>query len=221
MLKIGLIDNFPIARKGLGLLLEGYFYGVQTWDAQNTAEMQQVLGDQAPDVIILGNNVKRKPHLTPEVVLCVEAFPSTAIIVLDGTYQPGNSAFYLRSGVMGHLLKECPVSELINCIESVRKNKYFLSSKLHSMVVEEMTDSNPVKPIATPMVVRNSTLTPKELQIAFYLYQGKGTSYIAKVLQKAPSNISGAKRRIFQKMKLDNVPDLASLIDRHNFEHSA
>jgi len=141
--------------------------------------------------------------------------------VLDATYQPGNSAFYLRSGVMGHLLKECPVSELINCIESVGRNKYFLSSKLHSMVVEEMTDISPMKSMGTPMLVRHTSFTAKELQIAFYLCQGKGTSYIAKLLQKAPSNISGAKRRIFQKMKLDNVPDLASLIDGHNFEHLA
>lgn len=221
MLKIGLIDNYPIARKGLVLLLEERFQDIQIWDAENTTELQKTLGNQVPDIIILSNNAGQKSHHMSEVIVCRKTFSNTRMILLDETYQPGNSAFYLRAGIMGHVLKECRTNELINCVESVEKNRYFLSTKLHFLALEEMGHIGSLKGKISRVIVKNMTLTARELQIAFYLCQGKGTSNIAKLMRKTPSQVSGIKKRILKKMKVDNVPDLAMVIDGHHLESLA
>ena len=221
MLRIGLIDNYPIARKGLGLLLEVNFQDIHIWDAKNTAELQKRFGNREPDIIILSNNVKQRSHFVSEMTVCKATFHDSRMVVVDETYQPGNSAFYLQSGVMGHLLKGCPASEVVNCIKSVAQNKYFLSTRLHSLALDEMRDISPINWRISPIVMKNTPLTARELQIAFYLCQGKGTSYIAKLIRKAPSQVSGIKGRILKKMNVDNVPDLATIIERHHLQSLA
>jgi DNA-binding NarL/FixJ family response regulator len=221
MLKIGLIDNYPIARKGLGLLLEERFLDIQIWDAKNATELQKKLGDQVPDIIILSNNTDQKSPLVSEVTVCRRTFSDARMIVLDETYQPGNSALYLRSGIMGHVLKECRVNELISCVQSVEKNKCFLSTKLHFLALEETGHISSWQGKISRVIVKNMTLSTRELQIAFHLCQGKGTSYIARLMKKTPSQVSGIKRRILRKMKVDNVPDLAVVIDGYSLESLA
>ncbi|WP_192579245.1 response regulator transcription factor [Dyadobacter aurulentus] len=206
---IGLIDNFPIALRGMSVLLGVHFPGVRLTTAIRVSEFGQLSHTFHADLIILGVNDNRLFEYVSCIKECRKAFPFVPLIVCCEKYILGMSSTYFQEGVRGHLLKQCGEEEILECIRAVLQGKLFLSAALHQLSLQGHEGLKPLR----LEVFANSGLNRREQEVASYLIQGEKTSTIAILLHKSRRTVTAIKRDILRKLNIVNVVELLRIFN--------
>lgn len=135
--------------------------------------------------------------------------PSTNILIF--TEQPeeiyGLRCLYL--GAKGFLEKSASSEEIILAISKVLNGEKYLSAKLAGLLVENFqkpnTSENPF-----------DRLSQREMEIATQLERGKSLTEICDILKIQYSTVNTYKRRIFEKLNVHSVLQLARLMEAFN-----
>jgi len=118
----------------------------------------------------------------------------------------------LKLGVLGYLSKESPAEEIRLAIETVLNGQLYMSPELKKYMYEDMvtkkTDNSFEK------------LSNREIQLAKYFLLGYSVSEIMKTLNLHSSTIGTHKLRIFEKLKVKNVLELAELAKLYQLDPS-
>jgi DNA-binding NarL/FixJ family response regulator len=234
MTTIALIDNHPIIRTGLGLLIKNNFEKVSIIEAENMDMLANLFPVQVPDLIILGTSQNSGANSLKLVMQTKNAYPASKLIMYDEAgatgqqqaasfplpYDNGGSLTgsavilgYLRAGANGYLTKQNELSDLVDCVRDVLKGKRYICSEAFDVLLDkQVAEKSSFQKVS-------DLLTSREYEIARYLSNGMKTSMIAQKLDRKASTISTTKTNIFKKLEVDNilklrqvmVPDQASL----------
>jgi DNA-binding NarL/FixJ family response regulator len=233
MTTIALIDNHPIIRTGLGLLIKNNFEKVSIIEAENMDMLANLFPVQVPDLIILGTSQNSGANSLKLVMQTKNAYPASKLIMYDEAAAAGQQAAsypaayanggpltssaailgYLRAGANGYLTKQNELSDLLDCVRDVLKGKRYICSEAFDVLLDkQVTEKSSFQKVS-------DLLTSREYEIARYLSNGMKTSMIAQKLDRKASTISTTKTNIFKKLEVDNilklrqvmVPDQASL----------
>lgn len=200
MLKILLIDNYPIALEGLRHYLGLKFQQASLFASTSIIHAPSKQDFPTPDLIILGVNDPEVLENMRIVKLCLASYPKVPLVIYDQHVGSGKLVSYLKLGVRGCILKENSASEIASCVEKVLGGKFYLAPALLEGLISNT--------LVTPRISeskKNRHLSPRENQIAAYLTQGHGTKWISDKLNIKPSTVSTIKKNIFLKMKVSNV----------------
>lgn len=209
MLKIGLIDKYPVALKGMRVVVQEHFQEARLLSATSASNLKSVIGSDELDVLIIGYDQFSKSSWLSIVIEVRKFCPNVPIILIDESYQPGKIELYFKAGIMGNLLRRCPEEELVGAVRSVLIGKRYISHELHRSVLTESAYQD-CDQVGTTVPARiRLGLTAREAEIAYYLTQGMQTKAIANLTKTTSSTISAIKRRVLKKMKSDNVIELA------------
>ncbi len=175
---------------------------------------------EAPD----GETVlEQAPQLRPDVVLMdiqmpgiggIEAtrrlatvYPAARVIavsVLDADPVP---ARMLEAGAFGFLSKDADPAEVLNALERVADGERYVPEEL----ARRLSLTPDVDRVGGPL----GRLSRRELELVLYTAQGLGTIAIAKRLCLSPKTVSTYRRRVFDKLGVDNDIELVKLAAGH------
>ena len=129
--------------------------------------------------------------------------PDLKILVFSGRDELSNAPIYLHRGANGFLHKNSFDSEAEKAILTIMDNKKYVSPKLKEAMLNNLMEGKSMQP--DPI----ASLTPREREVLSLLLTGKWLKSIADELNVKISTVGTQKNRIFKKLNVDNIVDLA------------
>lgn len=202
MLTIGIIDEYPVLRMGLNVVLKKEFDGVVILESTGIKAFFQHFPEELPDIIIVGDSVVKRIKL----IGCLQNwYKHSKIVIYDE--ERLNMIIYLQAGANGFIGKHAPISELVTGIKCVLDGKVYLNQD----IVVELLMGLSLNVKSSPRQISDlSVLTRREYEIAKYLRNGLSTSCIAQKLSRKSSTISTIKRNIYSKLNITTIVELGA-----------
>lgn len=201
-----LIDDHVVVRSGIKSMLSEIYKPVEIFEAENGRKAIQLLKEKKIDIIILDVHIPGTDTL--ELVEEIkESFPLSKVLIFSMSAEKIHAPRYLKSGARGFVSKESTMEELLKAINTVLDGRRYISDTLAMMLADSpdtVKDQNPF-----------SSLSPRELEIATFLLDGKTAGEISKMLKLGPSTIGTHKARMFEKLGISNLLQLKELAEVH------
>ncbi|MGA2265125.1 MAG: response regulator transcription factor [Phycisphaerae bacterium] len=200
--RILLVDDHPIVRQGLGMLIAQQPDMAVCGESDDVAGALRLIDQTPPDVIIVDLTLKESTGL--DLIKDVRLrHPGVLTLV----YSMRDESFYaervLRAGARGYITKEEGGKAVIEGIRKILQGQIFLSERMASKMIGLLVGSD--GPAATPSV---KSLTDRELEIFELIGQGLPTRTIASQLHVSPKTVESYREHIKRKLKLDNASQL-------------
>ncbi len=132
-----LVDDHPMLRKGLRLLIEleeGLNVIGEANDGQEAIERVREL---APDIVVMDINMPNLNGVDATRQILAES-PQIKVLVLSINSSKQYVESMLEAGVIGYLLKESAPEELIKALHVISKGKSYLSADISDIVLSRL-----------------------------------------------------------------------------------
>ncbi|WP_313811270.1 response regulator transcription factor [Glutamicibacter sp.] len=216
-LRIIIVDDDPLVRAGLAMIL-GSDPGVQIIaQAADGAEAVATVAQDPPDVVLMDIRMPVLDGLAAtEEILKLRQPPH---IILLTTFDTDDMVLRgLRTGAAGFLLKDTPPAQLLTAIKNVAAGTPALSPQVAKTLIATATSSersldDQAKNTARAQITQ---LTERELQVAQAVERGLSNAEIAAELYLSIPTVKAHVGRIMAKLLVDNRVQLALLVhDAH------
>lgn len=194
-IRLLLVDDHPLFRKGMRVLLESIADFDLVAEAASGPEAVERCLDLLPDVVLMDLQMPGGSGLeaTREIVA---ASPVTQILVVT-LFEDDDSVFAaLRAGARGYLLKDATEEEMIRAIRAVAGGQAIFGPAVASRVLTYFSGARTDAPRIFP------TLTEREREILALLAQGQRNAAIADALYLSPKTVANHLSNIFGKLQV-------------------
>jgi DNA-binding NarL/FixJ family response regulator len=211
--RVAVIDDHPIVRVGVRLMLEAEAGLTCIGEAGSVTEAFALVEAESPNMIVLdlwmgGNDglelVRNLRAIAPEMEILVYSMNDELI------YGPR----VLRAGAAAYVMKDSGLSELSKAISTVCAGERYISERLSESLVAESLGT---RPSSEAQLVAG--LTDRELQILRLLGTGKMTGEIAETLNISPKTVGAHRENLKSKLGVDSAAELAQraavLVENH------
>ena len=203
MCNILIVDDHPIIRLALQLLLEKEKYAV-IGEASNGVMALELARRLHPDIIVLDIGM---PGLDGfEVIERLQLSESKArIIVLTGLSPDIYVSRCVRAGVAGFVSKDNNLSNLVGAIKAVQ-----LGFSCFPETIGKLQNS--------PYIYEHKlvdSLSNREITVLRYLARGVSNNDIARELLISNKTVSTYKSRLMQKLNVKNIIEMSEFVARN------
>lgn len=203
MIRIALVDDHALFRRGLRLLLESHPDFEVVADAASGEEFLAEVERLRPDVVFMDYAM---PGLngaaTTERALALR--PELKVISLS---MFGDNAYYssmASSGARGFLLKDSEFDEVVEAVETLCAGGTYMSESLMSSLSQSIRSvQNPV-----PAVAETDLLSEREVEILVGICQGLSTQEIADRCFISKRTVDKHRANILEKSGCKNTASL-------------
>jgi len=200
-LNILIIDDHPIFRKGLILLLKddgSDRFGIID-EAGDKKTALEKLGSAHFDVILMDISMPGRNGV--ELLSDIRRFSPKARILMLSIYPEEQYAIQsIRNGASGYLNKSCRPGELFNAISKVAAGGLYISEDLAEQMTMDLVDRKRKKP--------HDMLSVREKEVVTLFASGGTIKNIAADLCLSPKTISTYRDRILSKLHLRTTADI-------------
>jgi DNA-binding NarL/FixJ family response regulator len=199
-LRILVADDHQVVRTGLRTLLESKAGWQVCAEAANGREAVEKAGDLQPDVAVLdiGMPLLNGVEATRQIR---KVSPRTEILILTMHDSEHMIQGVLDAGAHGYILKDDADRNLLAAVESLRRHKPYLSSRVSVPATSVQSDAD-----GTERPPRR--LTPREREIVQLLAEGKSNKEIATYLNISVKTAETHRANIMLKMNFHSVTEL-------------
>jgi DNA-binding NarL/FixJ family response regulator len=185
MIRILLVDDQPLIRRGLRALLKPEPDLEIVGEADNGASAIDLLKTLEADVILMDIRMPIMDGVAATGAI-VPAYPNTKILILTTFDDTEYVSRALQAGAAGYLLKDTPAEELVQAIQLINKGYTQLSPGLAQKLIQTaQLSAQTAPPPANPVTLdadSTSELTPREQEILQLIAQGSSNREIAQSL---------------------------------------
>lgn len=208
MIKIILADDHDVVRHGVRSLLEGESDLVIEGEANNGLEVQPLIEQVKPDLLIVDLMM---PGLNGLEVLrrVAKSHPNIRIIVLSMHSEEAFILQALKNGASGYVLKDASVEFLVKAIREVMKGRKFLSPPISETALATF-----LKKIEEGILDPYDELTPREKEILQLTAEGNSSPQIAEILTISSRTVETHRNNLMKKMNFNHQADLIRLAIR-------
>lgn len=203
-------DDHSIVREGIDFLLEETFENSKIFHAANFAEIIKSLNSSKIDLIILDVNFPDGNSLN-YITTIRKIQPQVKILIFTGYDENIYAIRYLRAGANGYLSKLSSKEVLVNAFDTILKTGKYVSDNIQDKILNSFIQrkaSNPVE-----------LLSNREIEIARLLLNRLSNHQIADSLKLQRTTVSTYKNRIFEKLEIESLTDLAQIFQLYEIEH--
>jgi len=210
-IRVVLVDDDPLVRAGLSLMLGGSAELEIVGEAGDGAEGLEVIARTRPDVVLMDIRMPRMDGLTATQRLSEQPDPPE-VIVLTTFDADEHVVRALALGARGFLLKDTSPPMIVEAIEKVAAGQPILSPSVTAQLIRKVTqsasaDTNAER--ARVAAVRLSGLSERERDVAVAVGQGKSNAEIAGELFMSVATVKAHVSHIFVKMQFANRVQVA------------
>ena len=202
-----LADDHSLIRQGIFFMLEEIDLEKEIFQASNLQQTLEIIKSKTIDIAVIdahfpdGNSLS----IIPEIK---KISPDTKILIFTGIDESTQSLKYLNAGANGFLSKMSEEKEIENALKRMYEDGEYISAVTKALLLDSLQDRRLINPLFR--------LTERELQVAEMYAEGLGNLEIANQLDVKQNTVSTLKRRIFEKLKIDNIVELIDLVKTHN-----
>ena len=194
-MNILIVDDHPIVRHGLRLLLETRGAAKRVGEAADAAEAMERLREGGWEVMVLDIDLPDRSGL--EVLRDAKArWPTLPVLILSIHPENMLAVRLLKSGAAGYLNKDSAPAELEQAVRRVAAGGRYISAAMAQLLAEQIgTD-----PAREP----HERLSEREYQVFRLLAAGKTVGEIAEQLHLSVNTVSTYRARVLEKLGAAN-----------------
>jgi two-component system invasion response regulator UvrY len=199
MLKVLVVDDFPLFRRGVRDLLAEGFQDVKIGEAGNAHEMLELLRQKPWDLAVMDISMPGMSGLDA-LKLVKQEFPDLPVLILSMHPEEQYAIRLFKAGADGYLTKSSAPEELVKAIKKVHGGGKYVSSSLGealAFTVKSGAEKNP-----------HELLSDREYQVLCLIGLGKTVSEIADRTNLSVTTISTYRTRILEKMRMKTSAEL-------------
>jgi DNA-binding NarL/FixJ family response regulator len=205
MLRIAILDNHFIYRKGLAFMLEKHFPELVIKEGVTQICVEHDLVSFQPNLIIMHlDNIQERDGFN-QAVRIRQSIPQAQLIIYEENVNYNKALKALRAQVSGYIDKAAEEEEIVKCVNAVISGKNYLCKTIQQHIIEQVVQKK--IPLKT-----QGTLSLRESEIARLVSEGEKTSGIALMLGLKSSTVSTVKATVFAKLEVKNVIELREKI---------
>jgi DNA-binding NarL/FixJ family response regulator len=206
MIRVLLVDDQSLVRRGLRALLEAEPDITVVDEASDGAEAQRLVADLQPDVVLMDVRMPGVDGLVATKAITADQDLDGVRIVILTTFELDEYIFEaLRSGASGFLVKDTEPEELVKAVRTAAAGDSLLSPGATRKLIEEYTSR--AKPAALSPDL--DVLTPREREVMVLVAAGLTNDDIAARLVISPTT---AKTHVSRAMIKLGARDRAQLV---------
>lgn len=203
--RILVADDHPIICEGLADLISRQSDVECCATAASTAELQQMIPVQKPDLLLLDLRMGSGDGL--ESIKDLKArFPQLPILVISQFDEGVYAERALRAGALGYVMKEQATEEVLRAIRTVLKGQIYVSPRVGVMAVARLLETKPATHEA-----ELDALSDRELHVFKAIGAGKTNKQIAAEAKLSVKTIETYREHIKYKLRLNSSAELALL----------
>lgn len=201
-----LADDHSLIRQGIVFLLEDMDWECEIFQASSLQQLMNSIQEHPIDIAIIdahfpdGNSIT----IVPEIK---KISPKTKILIFTGIEESTQSLKFLNAGADGFLSKLNEEEEIAEAIKKMYTHGSYISEVTQALLRNSISNPTLINPLLS--------LTERELQIAEMYAEGLGNLEIANRLDVKQNTVSTIKKRIFDKLKIENIVELIDLMKNH------
>ncbi len=199
MLKVLVIDDFPLFRRGVrDLVIEG-FHGAKIGEAGNAHEMLELLRLKPWDVAVMDISMPGMNGLDALKQVKLE-FPDLPVLILSMHPEEQYAIRTIKAGADGYLTKSSAPEELVKAIKKVHEGGKYVSAELGEALAFTASRGSEKRP--------HELLSDREYEVLCLIGSGKTVGEIAVATNLSVTTISTYRARILEKMRMKTNAEL-------------
>ncbi|MBI4776476.1 MAG: response regulator transcription factor [Deltaproteobacteria bacterium] len=206
MLKVFLADDHSVVREGLKRILTDEFKMVAYGEAENGAEVMELVRKQYWDFLILDITMPGRSgfDLLPDLR---EERPDLPVLVLSMHSEDQFALRVLKAGASGYITKGKAPREVLSAVKRILEGgKYVSPSFAQRMVVDLATGGEQPQ---------HGNLSQREFQVLRMIASGDTLTEIAGTLSLSVKSISTYRARLLDKLELRSNAELTEYALEH------
>ncbi len=199
MIRIGLVDDHTIVRRGLREFLSEEVDLRVTGEASNGHEALELARQGDIDVLLLDLSMPGQGGV--DALQAIKArFPALPIIILSGFPEQHYAVTLIKQGASGYLNKDCDPAEIANAVRTVARGRKYVTPAVAEMLADGLGRAGGGAP--------HEQLSERELQVFLRLAQGETVGHIADSMCLSVKTVSTYRTRVLEKLDLKTNSDL-------------
>jgi len=208
-IRVLLVDDDPMVRRGLRLVLAEYDEVVVVGEADDGDAVPPQVEALTPDVVLMDLRMRRVDGVRATQALRARPEPP-AVVVMTSFDTEREVLSALRAGAAGYLLKDADPEEIVAAVVAAAHAGASLSSTVLRQLVT-LADASAHETTRPTAAHRLGVLTPGELEVARAVAEGLTNDEIAARLHLAPATVKAYVSRAMTKLHLDGNRVLLAL----------
>jgi len=207
-LKIVLVDDQSLCRRGLGELLSNCYDFTVLGTTGNIEELRTLL-EGKPDLLIVDLRMKPLDGISLIQQIRSEGFmtPAVMLTMSDSETDLTNA---IRAGVRGYLLKDMAPDDVVDAIRRVAGGELVVAPTMTLKLIEMLRGDQPEQEPKNSLKL----LTEREREILQLLSRGESNKAIAQTLKISYDTVKQHVRHILNKLNLSSRVKAAVLFTK-------
>ena len=206
VIRIVIADDHKIIRVGLRGMLERETDIEVAGEAEDAAEVLEVLKENEADVVLMDIDLGETDGIKTTRKI-KELYPFLQVLGLTMHEEPDYIIKMLEAGASGYLLKNAGREELLTAIHTVAKGDSYFSQKVSATLLQAITRQKE-KPDAEKKDVTNSPLSERETEVLRLIAQEHSNGEIAEKLFISIRTVDTHRRNLLEKLQVKNTVGL-------------
>src|SRR5450432_588585 len=195
MMRVLIVDDHAIVRRGLKELLSDEFHGAAFEEASDARQALEQLRKEEWDVALLDIALPGKSGLDLLKELKAE-WPGLPVLIVSAHPEDQFAVRALKAGAGGYMTKESAPEELAKAIRKILAGGRFVSSALAEKLALGLKKD--------PTCIPHETLSDREYEVMSYIAAGQTVTEIAEELSLSIKTISTYRARVLEKLGVKN-----------------
>ncbi|MBB4945450.1 DNA-binding NarL/FixJ family response regulator [Kitasatospora gansuensis] len=193
MIRVLLVDDHPVVRRGLRAMVDDLPELTAVGEAADGAEALRVLEglEQRPDVVLMDLQMGAGMHGV-EATRRITALPDPPAVLILTTYSTDADILAaVEAGATGYLLKDAPAEEVAAAVRAAARGETVLAPPVAARLLGRVRAGRP-------------TLSPREAEILQLLALGLANKQISKRLFISEATVKTHLVHIYDKLGVDS-----------------
>jgi DNA-binding NarL/FixJ family response regulator len=199
MISVLLVDDQPVVRDGLKVILEAHDDIRVVAEAGNGGEAVELCARCGPDVVVMDLRMPGMDGVAATRVLTARVRDKPRVLVLTTFGEDRNVYDALQAGASGFLLKDAQRKDLVEAVRAVAAGDQILSPAITHSVIAHFVQRRPPES-GTPAEL--AELTARELDVTRLVAHGLSNAEIAAELVVSAATIKSHVGHILHKLGL-------------------
>lgn len=205
-----IVDDHQIIRAGIRNVLADLYKQENIFEAIDEETAIEALKARPYQLII--SDVKM-PGSQPFGLIryITTRYPASKVIIFSMNEEHLYARRFLEAGASGFVSKNADLAELKKAIHLALSNRKYISDTLKDQLVDMLSGEN-----GSDLLKK---LSPREFEVSSLLVEGQSAAAIAQSLSITESTVATLKSRIYKKLGVSNLLQLAELVKQGNHPH--
>jgi DNA-binding NarL/FixJ family response regulator len=200
--RVFVVDDHPIVRQGLALLINREQDLVVCGEAEEAQKAMQEITSRRPDIVVVDISLNGPDGL--ELLKNVRVrYPHLPVLILSMHDESIYAERALRAGANGYIMKQEATEKVLEALRRIVNREIYVSDRVANKMLQQYIGGNTVaqrSPVAD--------LTDRELEVFRLIGDGHATRQIADELHLSVKTVESYQAHIKEKLSLRSAREL-------------